>query len=104
MRHKLPLLCVISLDGGWTARPRGQQARPRSRLHALRLDGRGARLLRRICQEPEDIRPALQRAWRKVEEGIVGFVNVKTDCRARATAVRFSSRDLRASGQHIVLR
>jgi thiamine pyrophosphate-dependent acetolactate synthase large subunit-like protein len=35
-------------------------------------------------EEPEDIRPALQRAWRKVEEGIVGFVNVKTDCRARA--------------------
>jgi hypothetical protein len=30
---------------------------------------------------PEDIRPALQRAWRKVEEGMVGFVNVKTDYR-----------------------
>jgi len=39
------------------------------------------------------IRPALQRAWAKVEEGIVGFVSVKTDYRARATAVRFSSRE-----------
>ena len=31
-------------------RPRTQQARPRSWLHALRQDGRGARLLRRICR------------------------------------------------------
>jgi hypothetical protein len=38
-------------------------------------------------------RPALQRAWKKVEEGIVGFVNVKTDYRARARTVRFSSRE-----------
>ena len=35
-------------------------------------------------EEPEDIRPALQRAWKKVEEGMFGFVNVKTDYRARA--------------------
>jgi hypothetical protein len=38
-------------------------------------------------------RPALQRARKKVEEGMVGFVNVKTDYRARATTVRFSSRE-----------
>jgi adenylate cyclase len=36
-------------------------------------------------EEPEDIRPALQRAWKKVEEGMVGFVNVTTG--------RFSSRE-----------
>jgi hypothetical protein len=35
----------------------------------------------------------LQRAWARVEEGMVGYVNVKTDCRARATTVRFSSRE-----------
>ena len=29
----------------------------------------------------------------KVEEGMVGFVNVKTDYRARATTARFSSRE-----------
>jgi hypothetical protein len=34
----------------------------------------------------------LQRVWRKVEEGIVGFVNVKTDYRARAATMRLSSR------------
>ena len=43
-------------------------------------------------EQPEEIRPALQRAWKKVEEGMVGFVNVKTDYHARATTVRFSSR------------
>jgi hypothetical protein len=44
-------------------------------------------------EEPEDIRPALERARREIEEGMVGFVNVKTDHRARATTVRFSSRE-----------
>ena len=44
-------------------------------------------------EEPEAIRPALQRAWREVEEGMVGFVNVKTDYHARATTVRFSNRE-----------
>ena len=44
-------------------------------------------------EQPEEIRPALQRAWKKVEEGMVGFVNVKTGYRARATTVRFSSRE-----------
>ena len=44
-------------------------------------------------EEPEAIRPAVERAWKKVEEGMVGFVNVKTDYRARATTVRFSSRE-----------
>ncbi len=39
----------------------------------------------------EDMGPALQRAWNKVEEGMVGFVNVKANYRARA--VPFSSRE-----------
>jgi thiamine pyrophosphate-dependent acetolactate synthase large subunit-like protein len=34
VRHKLPLLCVISLNG-LDRRPRTQQTRPRSWLHAL---------------------------------------------------------------------
>jgi hypothetical protein len=35
----------------------------------------------------------LQRAWKKVEEGMVGFFDVKTHYRARATTVPFSSRE-----------
>jgi hypothetical protein len=67
--------------------PGAQQAGPRSRLHTLRQE---------YVEEAEDIRPALQRAWKKVEEGMVGFVNVKTDYRARAMTVRFSSRETSA--------
>ena len=47
----------------------------------------------RICRSARGHPPGLQRAWKKVEEGMVGFVNVKTDYRARATTVRFSSRE-----------
>jgi hypothetical protein len=39
----------------------------------------------------EDIRPALERAQRKVDDGMVALVNVKTDYRVRATAVRCSN-------------
>jgi hypothetical protein len=88
-----PLLCVISLKRRLDRRPRTQQAWPRPRLHELRQDGRGLELLAEYVEEPEGIRPALQRDWRKVEEGMVGFVNVKTDYRARVTTVRFSSRE-----------
>ena len=44
-------------------------------------------------EEPEAIRPALFARLDKGEEGMVGFVNVKTDYRARAITVRFSSRE-----------
>jgi hypothetical protein len=44
-------------------------------------------------EEPEDIRCFLQHAGRKAEESTIGFVNVNTDYRARATTVRFSGRE-----------
>ena len=93
VRYKLPLLCVISLNGGWTADPEGNK--PGRYLGYTRYDKMAEALgcYAEYVEEPEDIRPALQRAWRKVEEGMVGFVNVKTDYRARATTVRFSSRE-----------
>jgi thiamine pyrophosphate-dependent acetolactate synthase large subunit-like protein len=93
VRHKLPLLCIISLNGGWTADP--ERNKPGRDLGYTRYDKMAEALgcYAEYVEEPEDIRPALQRAWRKVEEGMVGFVNVKTDYRARATTVRFSSRE-----------
>ena len=93
VRHKLPLLCVISLNGGWTADP--ERNKPGRDLGYTRYDKMAEALgcYAEYVEEPEDIRPALQRAWQKVEEGMVGFVNVKTDYRARATTVRFSSRE-----------
>ena len=38
--------------------------------------------------KPEDIRPALERAQAKVDEGMVALVNVRTDYRARYGGVR----------------
>ena len=64
-----------------------QQARLRSRM-AEALD-----CYAEYAEQPEEMRPALQRAWKKIDEGMDGFVNVKTDYRARATTVRFSSRE-----------
>jgi thiamine pyrophosphate-dependent acetolactate synthase large subunit-like protein len=93
VRHKLPLLCIISLNGGWTADP--ERNKPGRDLGYTRYDKMAEALgcYAEYVEEPEGIRPALQRAWKKVEEGMVGFVNVKTDYRARATTVRFSSRE-----------
>jgi thiamine pyrophosphate-dependent acetolactate synthase large subunit-like protein len=93
VRHKLPLLCIVSLNGGWTADP--ERNKPGRDLGYTRYDKMAEALgcYAEYVEEPEGIRPALQRAWKKVEEGMVGFVNVKTDYRARATTVRFSSRE-----------
>ena len=93
VRHKLPLLCVISLNGGWTADP--DHDKPGRDLGYTRYDRMAEALgcYGEYVEQPEDIRPALQRAWNKVEEGMVALVNVKTDYRARATTVRFSSRE-----------
>src|SRR2546430_16293719 len=91
VRHKLPLLCVISLNGGWTADP--QRNKPGRDLGYTRYDimAQGLGAPRQHVQKPEDTRPALERAQQKVDEGMVALVNVKTDYRARAQTVRFSN-------------
>ena len=70
-------------------RSRRQQARPLSRLHPLRERWpRHSVAMPNMSKNPRrSARPCC--AWKKVEEGMVGFVNVKTDYRARATTVRF---------------
>jgi len=89
-RHKLPLLVVISLNGGWTADP--QRNKPGRDLGYTRYDkmAEGLGCYGEYVERPEDIRPALERAQRKVDEGQVALVNVKTDYRARAGTVQFS--------------
>jgi acetolactate synthase-1/2/3 large subunit len=92
VRHQL-LLCVISLSGGWTADPEGNK--PGRYLGYRRHDKMAEALgcYAEYVEEPEAIRPALPRTWKKVEKGMVGYVNVKTDYRARATTVRFFRRE-----------
>jgi thiamine pyrophosphate-dependent acetolactate synthase large subunit-like protein len=90
VRHKIPLLCVVSLNGGWTADP--EQNKPGRNLGYTRYDKMAEALgcWGEYVEAPEDIRPALERAQKKVDEGMVALVNVKTDFRARAGTVAFS--------------
>ena len=90
IRHKIPILVVISLNGGWTGDPKREK--PGRDLGYTRYD--------KICEalggygeyitKVEDIGPALQRAQKKVDEGMVALVNVRTDYRARFAGVAFS--------------
>ena len=64
-RHKLPLLCVVSLNGGWTADP--ERNKPGRDLGYTRYDKMAETLgcYAEYVEVPEEIRPALQRDWRK---------------------------------------
>jgi acetolactate synthase-1/2/3 large subunit len=88
VRHKVPVLCVISNNGGWTADPK--QDKPGRNLGYSRYDKMamdfGAH--GEYCEKPHEIRPALERA---AASGKPAVVNVVTDYRARASTIRFSS-------------
>jgi thiamine pyrophosphate-dependent acetolactate synthase large subunit-like protein len=90
VRHKRQILLIISLNGGWTAEP--QRNKPGRDLGYTRYDkmAEGLGCYGEYVERPEDIRPALERAQKKVDEGMVALVNVKTAYRARARAVQFS--------------
>jgi thiamine pyrophosphate-dependent acetolactate synthase large subunit-like protein len=76
VRHQLPLLCIISLNGGWTADPEGNK--PGRDLGYTRYDimAQGLGCYGEYVEQPEDIRPALERAQKKVDDGTVALVNV----------------------------
>ena len=91
VRHKVPILVVISLNGGWTADPKREKVG--RDLGYTRFDKMAEALgcYGEYVEKPEDIAPALQRAQKKVDQGMVALVNVKTDDKARAGTVAFSS-------------
>jgi acetolactate synthase-1/2/3 large subunit len=91
VRHGLPILVVISLNGGWTADPKGEK--PGRALGYTRYDEM-AKLLGchgEYVEKPEDIRPALERAKEAMKSGKSAVVNVLTDYKARAVTVKFSA-------------
>ncbi len=91
VRHKIPILVVISLNGGWTADPKREKTG--RNLGFTRYDkmAEGLGCYGEYVEKPEDIAGALQRAQAKVDQGMVALVNVKTDDTARAGTVAFSS-------------
>ena len=90
MRHNVPILVVVSLNGGWTADP--QNNKPGRNLGYTRFDKMAESLgcYGEYIERPDEIRPALQRAQKEVDRGSVALVNVKTDYRARAGTVAFA--------------
>lgn len=91
VRHNIPVLLVISLNGGWTGDP--EKEKPGRELGYTRYDQMAESLgcYAEYVEKPEDIRPALERAQKQVDAGRVAVVNVKTDYRARAGTVSFAS-------------
>ncbi len=90
VRHKLPVLVVISLNGGWTADP--NKEKPGRDLGYTRFDkiaealgGHGE-----FVETPDQIRPALERAAAANAAGRPALVNVVTDWAARATTAAFT--------------
>ena len=88
VRHNIPVLVVISLNGGWTADPK--QDKPGRNLGYTRYDkvAQDFGAYGEYVEKPAEIRPALERA---VASGKPAVVNVKTDYRARAQTIRFSA-------------
>ncbi|WP_173930984.1 thiamine pyrophosphate-binding protein [Chelativorans sp. Marseille-P2723] len=91
VRHKLPVLIVISLNGGWTADP--ERKKPGRDLGYTRFDQMAEAFgcYGEYVERPEGIRPALERAAAEVAKGRVALVNVVTDWRARAGTANFTN-------------
>jgi len=90
VRHKIPVLVVVSLNGGWTADPK--RDKPGRDLGYTRFDKMAETLgcYGEYVDKAENIRAALERAQKKVDDGGVALVNVRTDYRARATTMQFA--------------
>ena len=90
VRHKLPMLVVISLNGGWTADPDG--TKPGRELGYTRFDEMAKALggVGYLVEDPADIRPTLEKAMEQVKDGRTALVNVVTDWTARATTAAFT--------------
>lgn len=87
VRHKLPVVTVISNNGGWTGDPDGIKVGrnlgyPRYDRMAEGLGCHGE-----FVESPEDIRPALERAF---ASGLPAVVNVITDYRVQAVTQKFT--------------
>ena len=91
MRHNLPVLTVISQNGGWTGDP--NKEKPGRDLGYPRLDKFGEAFggHGEYVTKPDDIRPALERAKKAVAEGKPALVCVVTDHNARATTAAFTN-------------
>ena len=89
VRHQLPVLCVISNNGGWTAADTFKAGRE---LGFSRYDemARAFGCYGDYVEDPGQLRPSLERAMKAVADGQPAVVNVVTDPSARAQTGRFA--------------
>lgn len=91
VRHKLPVIVIVSLNGGWTSDP--AKRKPGRDLGYTRFDKIAEALgcHAEYIESPDDIRPALVRAQEAVSSGRPALINVVTDSQARAGTIKFAS-------------
>ncbi|MBV9359131.1 MAG: thiamine pyrophosphate-binding protein [Chloroflexi bacterium] len=86
-RFKLPVVTVVSLNGGWTADPKREKVGRDLGYTAFHKMAESLGCHGEYVDEPGAIRPALERA---LASDAPALVNVLTDWRARATTAQFS--------------
>jgi len=91
VRHNLPMLVVISLNGGWTGTLK--KGAPGRDLGYTRFDKMAEALggYGEFVEEADQIRPALERAMEAVRSGRPALVNVVTDWSVCATTAAFTT-------------
>jgi thiamine pyrophosphate-dependent acetolactate synthase large subunit-like protein len=86
-RFNIPVVTVVSLNGGWTADPQRNKAGRELGYTAFHKMAEALGCHGEYVEDPDGIRPALERAF---ASGCPALVNVLTDWRARATTAPFS--------------
>jgi len=91
VRHGLPIITIISQNGGWTGDPNKEKpgrdlGYPRLDKFAEAFGGHGE-----WVDKADDIRPALERAKKAAAAGKPALVCVVTDHNARATTTAFTN-------------
>lgn len=88
VRFKIPVVTVISLNGGWTA----EEAHPKPGQHLgyQRYEKMAETLgcYGEYVEDPMQIKPALGRAFKS---GLPAVINVRTDNKARALTTKFTA-------------
>lgn len=91
VRHRIPVITVVSLNGGWTSDPK--KVKPGRDLGLTRYHEMATALgcHAAYVEHPEQIRPALEAARQAARDGVPSLVNVVTDPDAQATTAKFTT-------------
>ncbi len=91
VRHNIPVLVIVSLNGGWTGDPDRTKAGRDLGYTKYHKIAEALGCYSEYVDDPQEILPALKRAQEQVDSGRVALVNIKTDFKARAQTVKFAS-------------